>query len=78
MEAIREHFIRLAQEIENVPTALIFSPDDSGFQEFMDTREMCVIFLASCSHDLIEILANASAKRSMMLKAVSADGSYLN
>jgi hypothetical protein len=69
MEAVQEHFARLAQEIENVSTALIFNADESG--------EMRTMPPASYPHNSIEIMADRFVKLSMMLASVSGDGSYL-
>jgi hypothetical protein len=77
METVQEHFARLTEEIENVLPALLFNSDDSGFQEFVDSHEMCVIVPATEPHDSIEIPANKSVKWSAMLAAVNADSLYL-
>jgi restriction endonuclease len=75
VEAIEEHFARLSQEIENVPAAFIFNVDESEFQKFVDSHEIQVVVPADDEQDCVEIPANRSEKRSMMLAAVSADGS---
>jgi hypothetical protein len=77
VEAIHDHFYRLQQEIENVPAALIFNADESGFQDFVDARELHVIVPAEFESDSVRIPSQRSEKRATMLAAVSVDGSAL-
>jgi hypothetical protein len=40
VKAIQEHFQQLAAEIENMPATFVFNADESGFQEFVNAREV--------------------------------------
>jgi hypothetical protein len=77
IEAIENHFYRLPKEIENVSTAFIFNADESGFQDFVDVREVHVIVPADFESDSVNISSQRSEKRVTMLAAVSTDGSAL-
>jgi hypothetical protein len=77
VEVIEDQFNRLAQNNANVPASFIFDIDESGFHEFMDVHEVQVVVLASFPHDSVTIPVNRTEKRSAVLAAISAEGSYL-
>jgi hypothetical protein len=77
IEAIQEHFQRLAQELENVPAVSILHTDESGFQDLVDSGAIQVVVPVAFPHDSIPISSNRSEKRAAMLAAISADGSSL-
>jgi hypothetical protein len=77
VETVQEHFQRLRQDIENVPVVFIFTADESGYPDFVDSREVQVIVPAAFPHDSVPIPSNRSAKRATMLTAVSTDGGCL-
>jgi hypothetical protein len=77
MEVIDDYFNRLAQNIANVSASFIFTVDESGFHEFVDAHEIQVVVPASFPHDSVTVPVIRSKKRSTMLAAISADGSYL-
>jgi hypothetical protein len=60
VEAIQEHCQQLAAEIENVPAVFIFNADESGFQDFVNAREVQVIVPAAFEYDSIGIPNNRS------------------
>jgi hypothetical protein len=77
VEVIDDHFNRLAQNTANVSASFIFNIDESAFQEFVDAHETEVVVPASFPHDSVTVPMNGSGKRSAMLAAISAYGSYL-
>jgi hypothetical protein len=77
VEVIEDHFNPLAQNFANVPASFIFNIDESGFQEFVDAHEIQIVVPASFLHDSVTVPVNRSEKRSTMLAAIRADGSYL-
>jgi hypothetical protein len=74
---IREHFRQLSLELQDVPAHFVFNVDESGFQDFVDAREMPVIVPAAFFRDWVSIPAKRSEKRATMVTAVSSDGGSL-
>jgi hypothetical protein len=57
--------------------AFLFNTDESGFQDFVDAREVHVLVPAESESDSVSILSQRSEKRATMLAAGLADGSAL-
>jgi hypothetical protein len=74
IEAIQDPFHRREDEIEDVRAAFICNADESGFQDFVDAREIRVIVPAHFDHDSMSVPGNQSEKRATMLAAESAHG----
>jgi hypothetical protein len=70
VEAIQEHFHKLAAEVENASAAFVLNADESGFQDFADAREVQGILPTAFEYDSIHIPSNRSEKRVTIISGI--------
>ena len=77
-QVILEFYELLAEVLEGVPIGWLFNLDETGQQDFVDSRELCVVVPSnseSAEHAVYKVDRNG--KRCTALHCISSDGKFL-
>jgi hypothetical protein len=73
-QSIDDFYTYLESRIDEIPAALVYNLDESGFQEWADARMTTVFVSAYYDRDEIEVPFDRSQRRATMLGCIRADG----
>jgi len=71
---IFDYFEKLKSEISGTPSNLVYNVDESGFQEWVDTKHLFACVPSSCKEKKITFPVPRNGKRATMLVGVSLSG----
>jgi hypothetical protein len=76
-DEIAAFYQELESILKNIPAAMIYNLDESGFADFVDAKKAKVIVPVEFPSDDIPIPVDRSVKRASLLTCISAGGGYL-
>ena len=79
LQVIEEHYDRLGAILHNedIPPQFFFNVDESGFQEFVDTKDMILVIPCDSPESEMVFPVNRNMKRATLIGCISADGTAL-
>ena len=79
LEVIEDHFDRLQStlSIEHIPPQFFFNIDESGFQQFVDARDVVLVVPSDAAEKEMCYSVNRNSKRATMIGCIAADGTAL-
>ena len=78
LDIIEEHYKRLSSVLnEEIPPQFFFNVDESGFQDFVDARDIILIVPNECPDEELCYSVNRNMKRATMIGCIAADGTAL-
>ena len=79
LEVIEEHYERLESilQSEDIPPQFVLNVDESGFQEFVDAKDMILVIPSDAPESEMVFPVNRNPKRATLIGCISADGTAL-